>query len=54
MLDGTLITKKADGTMILLDSNNDQTVLDDDGKVSFKNNYRFKLHYNMNGRLSEH
>jgi len=47
MMDGTVITKKEDGTMLLLDNNNDKTILDEDGHVKYKDSYRFKLHYNM-------
>lgn len=47
MLDGSIMMKKKNGEMIIIDNNKDKTVLDKDGNVKFKDSYRFKLHYNM-------
>lgn len=47
MADGTVITKKKDGTMLILSNENDKTILDKDGNVKYKDSYRFKLHFNM-------
>jgi len=44
MEDGTMMEKKENGDILLLDSNNDKTILDKDGNVKYKDNQRFKLH----------
>jgi len=47
MEDGTLIMKKASGEILLMGAGNDKTVLDKEGKVLAKENFRFKLHYDL-------
>jgi len=47
MQDGSTVMKKADGTILLINTNNDKVILDNDGNVKYKDSFRFKLHYNM-------
>lgn len=51
MVDGSVMMKKKNGDIIIIDKNKDKIVLDKDGKVKFKDSYRFKLHYNMSDNI---
>lgn len=43
MEDGTVIMKKDDGELLLIDPSSQKTILDEEGNVKYKDNARFKL-----------
>jgi len=45
MEDGTVVMKKKEtGEVLILSSDQDKTILDEEGNVKYKDNSRFKLH----------
>jgi hypothetical protein len=47
MEDGTVVMKKDNGELLIIDPSSQKVILDEEGNVKYKDNARFKLRYDM-------
>lgn len=51
--DESVIVKKENGESVILNPDDSVLVLDKEGKVNSKDDFRFKVHYNLKSKIKQ-